>query len=265
MSISKDILYKKEDDETWTEWNNRLPTNEDKLDYIGEAIYVKIYDEDKEKTCKIIEMLLELGVEQLIPLLENNELLDKKIAEVYDGISSVKRREILQKEDKIRTALENVKIEIAMKPNKNGYVILAHDDYGGKEQVYGHAQMVEEALTIAKEAVKTGKRRQNQNVECKKDCIVGEKITALWVNDGKWYGATISKVSKIWRKGEQITQIDVTWDDGINSYSRDLNETQIKKIAKYNRFDSARIVDLDTQEDVEEFGVYVSDEVFGYP
>lgn len=90
MSISKDILYKKEDDETWTEWNNRLPTNEDKLDYIGEAIYVKIYDEDKEKKCRIIEMLLELGLEKLIHLLENNELLDKKIAEATATINNIK-------------------------------------------------------------------------------------------------------------------------------------------------------------------------------
>ena len=163
----------------------------------------------------------------------------------------------LQQEDKIRTELEKVKIEIASNTNKNGYVILAHDDCGGKEHIYGHAQKFEDALAIAKEAVKTGKRRQNQNVECKTDCIVGEKVEALYTQNGRWYDATISKVNKIWRKGEQITQIDVTWDDGINAYSRELNETQIKKIAKYNRFDSARIVDLDTQEDVEEFGQYV--------
>ena len=86
---------------------------------------------------------------------------------------------------------------------------------------------------------------------------MGEKVEALYTQNGRWYDATISKVNKIWRKGEQITQIDVTWDDGINAYSRELNETQIKKIAKYNRFDSARIVDLDTQEDVEEFGQYI--------
>ncbi len=171
----------------------------------------------------------------------------------------------LQQEEKIRAELEKVKIEIASKTNKNGYVILAHDDCGGKEQVYRHAQKFEDALAIAKEAVKTGKGRQNKNIECKDECIVGEKVEALYTKNDKWYGATISKVNKIWRKGEQITQIDVAWDDGINAFNRDLNKTQIRKIQKYNRFDRARIVNLDTQEDVEEFGMYVSDEVFGYP
>jgi hypothetical protein len=82
MSTFKDITYKKNDDETWTEWAKRVPDNdEDKLDYIGETIYVKIYDDDKEKAGKITGILLELGVEQLIPLLENEELLDAKIEE----------------------------------------------------------------------------------------------------------------------------------------------------------------------------------------
>ena len=111
--------------------------------------------------------------------------------------------------------------------------------------------------------MKIGKRRQNKDVECKDECIVGEKVEALWVKDGKWYGATITKVSKIWRKGEQITKIDVTWDDGQKTFDLELH--QIKKLKKYNRFDSARIVDLHTQMEVKEYGSYISDEVFGYP
>ena len=84
MSTFKDIMYKKEDNETWSEWNNRLPTDEDKRDYIGETIYAKIYDENKERAGKITGMLLELGVEQLIPLIESEELLDAKIEEAYE-------------------------------------------------------------------------------------------------------------------------------------------------------------------------------------
>jgi hypothetical protein len=147
--------------------------------------------------------------------------------------------------------------------NKNGYIVLAHDDYEGKEQVYGYSQTVEDAQYIAEEAVVTGKRRQNKDVECKYECIVGEKIEALWINDGKWYGATISKLNKIWKKSKQITKIDVTWDDNQKTY--DLELDQIRKLKKYNRFNSARIVDLDTHTEVEEFGSYMSDEVFGYP
>jgi hypothetical protein len=84
MSTFKDILYKKEDNETWSEWNNRLPTDEDKRDYIGETIYAKIYDENKERAGKITGMLLEMDVEYLLPLLESNELLDEKIKEAYE-------------------------------------------------------------------------------------------------------------------------------------------------------------------------------------
>ncbi len=29
MSTFEDILYKKNDDETWTEWNKRVPDNDD--------------------------------------------------------------------------------------------------------------------------------------------------------------------------------------------------------------------------------------------
>jgi hypothetical protein len=84
MTTFKDILYKKNDDETWAEWTKRVPDNdEDKLDYIGETIYAKIYDENKEKAGKITGMLLNLDVEELIVLLESNDLLEDKIKEEY--------------------------------------------------------------------------------------------------------------------------------------------------------------------------------------
>jgi hypothetical protein len=84
MTTFKDILYKKNDDETWAEWNNRLPTDDDKRDYIGETIYAKIYDENKERAGKITGMLLVMDVEDLIVLLESDELLDEKIKEAYE-------------------------------------------------------------------------------------------------------------------------------------------------------------------------------------
>ena len=100
MSTFKDIIYKKNDDETWAEWTKRVPDNdEDKLDYIGETIYVKIYDEDKEKAGKITGMLLELGVERLILLLESNNLLDEKIKDAY---------EVLREDEEIKMSDEEV-------------------------------------------------------------------------------------------------------------------------------------------------------------
>jgi hypothetical protein len=98
MSTFKDIMYKKEDNETWSECNNRLPTDDDKRDYIGETIYAKIYDENKEKAGKITGMLLELGVEQLIPLLESEELLDEKIKEAYEILRQGEEEEMYEED-----------------------------------------------------------------------------------------------------------------------------------------------------------------------
>ena len=100
MSTFKDIIYKKNNDETWTEWSKRVPDNDDdKIDYIGETIYVKIYENDKEKAGKITGMLLEIGVEELIVLLESEELLDEKIKDAY---------EILREDEEIKMSDEEV-------------------------------------------------------------------------------------------------------------------------------------------------------------
>ena len=101
MSTFKDIFYKKNDWETWTEWSKRVaPYNDkDKLDYIGETIYAKIYDENKKKAGKITGMLLEIGIDELIVLLESEELLDEKIKDAY---------EILREDEEIKMSDEEV-------------------------------------------------------------------------------------------------------------------------------------------------------------
>ena len=100
MSTFKDILYKKNNDETWAEWSKRVPDNdEDKLDYIGETIYVKIYENDKEKAGKITGMLLNIGVYYLIPLLESNELLDEKIKEAYEVLREFEEYKMSEEEE----------------------------------------------------------------------------------------------------------------------------------------------------------------------
>ena len=164
--------------------------------------------------------------------------------------ANAKHTELLQKDEKIKTELEKIKIEIEKKQNKNGYIVLAHDDYGGKEQVYGHARTFKEAKTIANEAVEKGKGRIYTNgLKYDDNCIEeGEKVEALWNGDGKWYSATITKVYT-------TKKYDVEWDDQTTSSY--LHEKKIKKIIKHKRFNSARIVDLDTQTEVEEFGQYV--------
>ena len=164
--------------------------------------------------------------------------------------ANAKHTELLQKDEKIKTELEKIKIEIEKKQNKNGYIVLAHDDYGGKEQVYGHARTFKEAKTIANEAVEKGKGRIYTNgLKYDDNCIEeGEKVEALWNGDGKWYSATITKVYT-------TKKYDVEWDDQTTSSY--LHEKKIKKIIKHKRFDSARIVDLDTQIEVEEFGQYI--------
>jgi len=164
-----------------------------------------------------------------------------------------KRTELLQKDGKIKTELENVKKELEKKQNINGYIVLAHDDYGGKEEVYGRAQTFTEAKTLAKEAVEIGKGRIYTNgLKYDDNCIEeGEKVEALWNGDGKWYSATITKVYT-------TKKYDVEWDDQTTSSY--LHEKKIKKLIKHKRFNSARIVDLDTQIEVEEFGQYIDGE-----
>jgi hypothetical protein len=82
-------FMKKKDDETWTEWNNRWFNDQDKLDCIEEYIYE--YTVWGGKGREITDLLLVMGVEDLIPLLESEELLDAKIEEVYLDIRAAEK------------------------------------------------------------------------------------------------------------------------------------------------------------------------------
>ena len=94
MSTFEDILYKKNDDETWTEWNKRVPDNDDeKSYYIEDFIYAYCEYGGPTMARLVTDRLLGygaarrgeevVGVEDLIPLLENTKLLDAKIEEAY--------------------------------------------------------------------------------------------------------------------------------------------------------------------------------------
>lgn len=166
METFKDILYKKNDNETWTEWNNRLPTNDDKLDYIGETIYNKCIWGGKETVCKITDILLELGIEKLIPLLENEDLLEEKLEEAYRVVQKVEVRKV--KGNKV----EGNKVEVnkvgVKKTNKNGYLIMASEgleDYYRTDYVnepYGYSLTLEDAREIAIEAICYGTKRDEK-------------------------------------------------------------------------------------------------------
>jgi hypothetical protein len=99
MSTFTDITYKKNDNETWTEWSKRVPDNDDeKMYYIEDFIYA--YCEYGGPTMARLvtnrllgyahicgDASLELsGVADMIPLLESEELLDAKIEEAYEAI-----------------------------------------------------------------------------------------------------------------------------------------------------------------------------------
>ena len=160
-----------------------------------------------------------------------------------------KSLDIKTKQNEVKEEIKKNKIEIAKKNNKNGYVILAHDDYEGKEQVYGFSKTLEEAQTIAEEAVKMGSRRLEKRVAIETGFVEGAKIEALWRSDNKWYCATIRKVTE--------GKFDVNWTDG-GQYTNGLELHQIRNVTDYNKFNSARIVDLDTQIELEEYGSYNS-------
>jgi hypothetical protein len=185
--------------------------------------------------------------------------------------SNKKSIDLRDKLNEIEEEIKKNKIEIAKKNNKNGYVILAHDDRGGKEQVYGYSQRFEEAQTIAEEAVKMGSKRLEKRAAIEPKFYIGAEIEALWPKNNKWYKATIIKVpgDSGWREpndnecdegwsegGKNKNKFDVRWKDG-GEYTYGLELHQLRNITDYNKFDSARIVDLDTQIEVEEYGEYI--------
>ena len=98
MSTFKDITYKKNDDETWTEWSKRVPdwnkmvhdNDEDKLDYIEDTIY-EYCQWGGECTREMTDMMLQMGVEDLIPLLDNEKLLLDAIEFAYLDIRAAKK------------------------------------------------------------------------------------------------------------------------------------------------------------------------------
>ena len=89
MSIDKDILYKKKDNETWSDWNNRFHYyDEHKRDYIYDTIYTHCKSTletsiDMKIALDITDIIINIDIKELIILLENTELLNKKIKEVY--------------------------------------------------------------------------------------------------------------------------------------------------------------------------------------
>jgi hypothetical protein len=158
MSTYKDILYKKNDDETWAEWSKRVPDNDqDKLDYIGEYIYVRIYENNKEKAGKITGMLLGICVEDLIPLLESNELLDAKIEEAYEvnrkfeGYKMSEEEEMFEEdclsaEEELRVANEEADVaskKYEEKEQEESYEIYEHDVYKQPVVTLTVAEMIE--------------------------------------------------------------------------------------------------------------------------
>jgi hypothetical protein len=90
-------FMKKKDDETWTEWNNRWFNDQDKLDCIEEYIYE--YTVWGGKGREITDLLLCIGIEGLIPLLESEELLDAKIEEAYKAIREFEEYKMSEEEE----------------------------------------------------------------------------------------------------------------------------------------------------------------------
>ena len=197
---------------------------------------------------------------------KRRRIAKQELVDAIEAIDEINKKslDVKTRQNEVKEEIKKNKIEIARKNNKNGYVILAHDDHC-KEQVYGFTQRFEEAQTIAEEAVKIGSRRLEKRPDIEADFKVGAKIEALWTNN-KWYEATITKVpgdnSQDGKK--YISKFAVKWTEGeLMSWGLELH--QIRNVTDYNKFNSARIVDLDTQIEVEEYGLYTSDGCFGYP
>ena len=190
---------------------------------------------------------------------KRRRIAKQELVDAIEAIDEINKKslDIKTRQNEVKEEIKKNKIEIAKKNNKNGYVILAHDDHC-KEQVYGFTQRFEEAQTIAEEAVKIGSRRLEKRPDIEPDFKVGAKIEALWTKDNKWYEATITKVpgdnSQDGKK--YISKFAVKWSEGeLMSWGLELHQLRTKDYNKINKFNSARIVDLDTQIEVEEYGV----------
>lgn len=174
-------------------------------------------------------------------------IAEQELEDAINSMEEVKTKslDVKTKQNEVKEEIKKNKIEISKKNNKNGYVILARDNHEEKEQVYGYSKTLEEAQTIAKEAVEMGTRRHEKMVAIETDFVVGATIEALWSDNRTWYSATIKKITK--------GKFDVKWRDG-GKYTYGLELHQIRNVTDYNKFNSARIVDLDTQIEVEEYG-----------
>jgi hypothetical protein len=189
------------------------------------------------------------------------EAATRKLEEAKVEIEELNKKslDVKKRQNEVKEEIKKNKIEIATKNNKNGYVILAHDYYGGKEQVYGYSQRFEEAQAVALEAIQMGSRRLEKRVDIETDFKVGAKIEALWTKDNKWYDATITKVPFTYtlQAGKKyISKFAVKWTEGeLMSWGLELHQLRTKDYNKINKFNSARIVDLDTHMDIEEYGL----------
>lgn len=152
MSTFKDILYKKNDEETWAEWSKRVPDNdEDKLDYIGETIYVKIYENDKEKAGKITGMLLNIGVNDLIPLLESNELLDEKIKEAYKVLREFEEYKMSEEEEMFEEDCLSAEEEARVAKEEVDAASKKYEEdkeYEEQERKYDHTKYKQPVVTL---------------------------------------------------------------------------------------------------------------------
>jgi hypothetical protein len=126
-------MYKKHDDETWSEWSKRVPDNdEDKLDYIGETIYAKICKSDKEQAGNITGLMLVMGVEDLIPLLESEELLDAKIEEAYEAIREFEEYKMSEEDDMFEEDCLSAQVERRL-ANEAARVLKEESDEASKK------------------------------------------------------------------------------------------------------------------------------------
>ena len=162
MSTYKDILYKKNDDETWAVWFKRVPDNEqDKLDYIGETIYVRIQENGKENASNITGLLLCIGVEGLIPFLESEELLDAKIEEAYDAVRELEEYKMTEEDDMFEEDCLSAQVERRL-ANEAARVLKEESDEASKKyeedkgyeeqessyEIYDHTEYKQTVMTL---------------------------------------------------------------------------------------------------------------------
>ena len=82
---------------------NQMPNEHDRKQAIGERLFLKIHEKEPENAGKLTSLILTLEIDQLFPLMSNNEELDKMI-----GVAKERMKEKKETKSNEKQTIENI-------------------------------------------------------------------------------------------------------------------------------------------------------------